>query len=81
MISELLFTFPNTKTAITAERALLAAGLTVTVMPMPEALSNQCGIVLRLPEHELETGRAVLDAAKIEISAIYRKQGEELHPL
>ena len=78
MTTEVLLTFPNTKTAIAAERTLLAAGLHVTVQPMPEALSTQCGIVLRLPEDELETGRTALDAAGIEISAIYQMQGGRL---
>jgi len=74
MITELLFTFPNTKTAIAAERTLLAAGLHVTVQAMPEALSATCGIVLCLPESELETGKSALDIAGVEISAIYRVQ-------
>jgi len=74
MITEALFTFPNTKTAIAGERALLAAGLPVTVAPMPEALSTECGIVLRLPESELEAGKTALDAAGIEVSAVYRVQ-------
>jgi len=78
MTTEVLLTFPNTKTTITAERTLLVAGLNVTVQPMPEALSAQCGIVLRLPEDELETGRTALDAAGIEISAIYQMQGGRL---
>jgi len=81
MITEILFTFPNTKTAIAGERALLAAGLHVTIQPMPEALSTQCGIVLRLPESELEAGRTALSAAGIEVSAVYRAQDGRLFPL
>lgn len=81
MSTEILFTFPNTKTAIAAERALLTAGLNVTVMPMPEALSSECGIVLRLPEDGLDAGKSALDAAGIEVSAIYRKRGDEITAL
>jgi len=81
MTTEVLFTFPNTKTAITAERTLLTAGLKVTVAPMPEALSAECGIVLRLPEQELEAGKAALHAAGTAVSAIYRVQGGRLLPL
>jgi len=81
MITELLLTFPNTKTAITAERTLLAAELHVTVRPMPEALSAQCGIVLCLPAGELETGTAALAAVGIEVSAIYQLRDGELRPL
>jgi len=78
MTTEVLFTFPNTKTAITGERTLLAAGLHVTVQPMPEALSTQCGIVLRLPEGELKAGKSALSAAGIVVSAVYRVQGNNL---
>jgi len=81
MITELLLTFPNTKTAISAERTLLAAGLTATVQPMPEALSKQCGIVLRLPVDELEAGKTALAVVGIEVSAIYRMQDGDLQPL
>jgi len=81
MTAKVLLTFPNTRTAIAAEKALLAAGLSPTVMPMPEALSAQCGIVLSLPEADLEHGRAALEVAKIHISAVYHLQNGKLSPL
>jgi len=78
MTEEILFTFPNTRRAIAGEKALEAAGLSVSVMPMPEALSDQCGIVLRLPPTQMEAARAALDAAGVEMRCVYRKQGDEL---
>jgi len=78
MPDEILFTFPTTRAAIAGERALLAAGLAAKVMPMPETLSAECGIVLRLPPDELETGKHTLQTANISIQQIYFKQGEKL---
>ena len=78
MPDEILFTFPSTRAAIAGERALLAAGLAAKVMPMPETLSAQCGIVLRLPPDELEAGKHALEAANIPIQHIYFRQGEKL---
>ena len=81
-MEEVLLTFPSTKNAIAAEKALLRAGLSAKVMPMPEALSHQCGICLRLGPEELETGKKTLAEAGIPIQAVYLKQGESLtlHP-
>jgi len=81
MPEEVLFTFPSTKTAIKGEQALLAAGLQAKVMPMPEQLSAQCGIVLRLPPEQLDTGKLALQAADVTVQQIYLKQGEDITPL
>ena len=81
MQEEIFFTFPSTRGAISGEKALLKAGLSVKVMPMPEALSHQCGICLRLPLHELEAGKAALGAADVSIQQIYQKEGEGFTPL
>ena len=78
MTEELLLTFPNTRAAIAGEKALIAAGLSPTVMPIPEALSNQCGIALRLPPDKLAQAAAILTAAGVELHSAYRKQGDEL---
>ncbi|MCL2562907.1 MAG: DUF3343 domain-containing protein [Oscillospiraceae bacterium] len=80
MSEEVLFTFLSTRTAIKAERILLTAGLDAKVMPMPEALSAQCGIVLRLPPQQLETANAALQAADVPIDTIYQKIGDEITP-
>ena len=81
MVAEAFFTFPSTRHAIAGEKALLAAGFSVKVMPMPEALSHQCGICLRLPLHELEAGRTLLAEADISIDRAYQKEGELFRPL
>ena len=78
MIEEMILTFPSTRKAILGEKALLQAGFSAKVMPMPEALSHQCGICLRLPPEELDGGKIALDAAGIPVENIYRKQGENL---
>ena len=81
MTEERLFTFPSTRAAIAGEKALLAAGISAMVMPMPEALSADCGIVLRVSPPELIAARAALDTAGVEIRCIYRKYGDEVVPL
>ena len=81
MTAEALFTFPSTRNAIAGEKALLQAGLSVKVMPMPEALSHQCGICLRLPLDELDAGKTALAAAGISIDRLYLKEGEGLTAL
>ncbi|MCL2368422.1 MAG: DUF3343 domain-containing protein [Oscillospiraceae bacterium] len=81
MTVEILFTFPNTRAAIAGERALLRGNFPAQVMPMPEALGDQCGIVLRLPADLLEPAQAALLAAEIPIHTIYQKRGEEIIPL
>ena len=77
-MDEMILTFPSTRNAIAGEKALLQAGLDARVMPMPEALSHQCGICLRLPPHELEAGRMALEGAGIPVQDVYRKSGESL---
>jgi len=47
-------------------------------MPMPEALSADCGIVLRVPSGELSAARAALAAADVAIRRVYRKCGNEV---
>ena len=74
----MILTFPSTRNAIAGEKALLQAGFSAKVMPMPEALSHQCGICLRLPPEELAGGKAALEAAGIPVQDIYRKEGETL---
>jgi len=75
---EILLTFPTTRAAIIGERTLLAAGLDVKVMPMPEALFAQCGIVLRLPPEALDAARRALETAEVPIQAIYQKKGNNI---
>ena len=80
MTAEVLFTFPNTRAAIAGERALLRAELPVQVMPMPETLGDQCGIVLRLPAEQFEAAEAVLRAAEVPVHTVYRKRGDVITP-
>jgi len=81
LIEEILLVFPSTRDAIAGERALLAANLPVKVMPIPETLSGQCGICLRLPPELLEAGKATLSGAEIAIAGVYRRQHDVVTPV
>jgi hypothetical protein len=59
--AELVFTFANTRDAITGEKKLLAGGIIPGVMPRTEDLGAGCGICLRVPPAEGERARSILD--------------------
>lgn len=48
----LLLTYPTTHAALTAERDLKAAGLTVDLTPVPPAVRHDCGLGLSLEAAE-----------------------------
>lgn len=47
-----VFAFGSTHESLAAEEALLAAGFTVKVMPLPRTRGSLCGIALRLLPEE-----------------------------
>ena len=61
--------FATTHDALSAEAALLAAGVRVTPVPTPAALGALCGIAMRLPLAEEPAARAALEACDIGITA------------
>ena len=62
----------RTSAALRSEMVLLAAGLTVRLIPVPREVSSNCGISVRF----LWTDRAIVDAtlsdAGIDVDAIHR---------
>jgi hypothetical protein len=56
---EFMFTFATTRDAIEGEKLLLAAGLTVGVMPLPGQIGAGCGICLRVSPEELDKARSL----------------------
>jgi hypothetical protein len=67
---EFIFIFHGARDAIMGERALLAAGVDVKVMPVPACLGSACGIALRLNPGETERAKTLLGPS---VKGIYRR--------
>ena len=59
-MEELFFTFPGTHAAISAEKKLLAAGIAVRVMPLPDEVGAGCGMCLRVAVADAQRAAAAL---------------------
>ncbi|MDR1351992.1 MAG: DUF3343 domain-containing protein [Treponema sp.] len=57
---EFIFIFNSAHDAIMGERALLAAGISVRVMPVPDYLGPACGIALRVNPEEFEKAKILM---------------------
>ncbi len=71
MPTEAVFTFANTHDAIAGEKALVAAGVGVRVMPRPSALGDGCGICLRVDGEQRAAAAAILREASAPAEAAY----------
>ena len=71
---EHILTFGSTSHSIRAEQLLLAAGLSVSVMPLPSAIRAGCGLCLRVAAAALPSARVALDAAGVPIEHIYLRE-------
>ncbi|MCB8818519.1 DUF3343 domain-containing protein [Desulfosporosinus shakirovi] len=65
-----ILTFANTHKAIFAEKALLQAGYSVGVMPLPSGIKAGCGIALRVADYI--ASNALLKENNIVVSAVYQ---------
>lgn len=65
-----ILTFANTHAAIFAEKALLQAGYSVGVMPLPSGIKAGCGIALRVADY-IESN-ALLQENNIAVAAVYQ---------
>ena len=65
-----ILTFVNTHAAIFAEKALLQAGYSVGVMPLPSGIKAGCGIALRVVDYI--ASNALLKENNIVVSAVYQ---------
>ncbi len=64
-----VFAFGSTHESLAAEEALLDAGLTVKVMPLPRTRGSLCGIALRLIPEERHAAHAELAKHGIMVAA------------
>lgn len=52
---------PSVSHALRAEKALIAAGLTIKLIPTPRQLSSDCGTALRFPWEQRDAVQRALD--------------------
>ncbi len=71
---EYIFTFGSTSHSIKAEQTLLAAKLSVTVMPLPAAIRAGCGLCLRVAKDDMPAAQRALQEADVPIEQVYRRR-------
>lgn len=62
--------FHTTSAALAAERALLDAGVTVTLIPTPRQLSSDCGVAVRFDWERAGTVREIIQRVPLAVAAI-----------
>jgi hypothetical protein len=60
----------TTSAAMRSEKTLLQAGLSVKLIPTPRQFSSDCGMAVRFAWEQVEAVRALLTAARVDISRI-----------
>ncbi len=80
-MTEIILTFASTHASITGERALLDAGISVKVMPLPGAISAGCGLCLRIPPESLTISERALHNAGVEIQGRYISENSGYKPI
>lgn len=68
---KLVALFENTSTALLAEKVVVAAGLTVKLIPVPRHISSDCGVCLRFPAAGLERVRELLRSRGLETLGVF----------
>jgi len=60
----------STSHAMRIEKALKAEGIPCRMVPVPRALSSDCGVCVRVDRPERERVRGILEALKIEVQGL-----------
>jgi hypothetical protein len=60
-----VFGFAGTHEAIRAEEVLIAANVTVVLIPTPRALGSLCGFAVRVPTSERKAALDALEASAL----------------
>lgn len=63
--------FHTTSSVLRAEKLLIAAGMTVKLIPTPRELSSDCGIALRFDWDRRDRIVAVLEEARVAMAAVH----------
>jgi ribosomal protein S11 len=61
----------STSYAIRAERVLHLAGIQTKLIPVPRHLSSNCGVCVRIAQHDREAAQQALLQAGVEVEGIY----------
>ncbi len=64
----------TTSQAIKLEKALLAAGVDCSLVPVPRQLSSDCGVCVRFHRENTEEVQRILEVSRIEIRGIHSVQ-------
>lgn len=64
--------FGTASAAFAAEKALLRAGLSGALVPVPRQLSSECGIAMRFDWEQVAEVSRVLEAAQVATAGIQR---------
>lgn len=59
--------FENARAVIRAERLAREAGIKTTVSPVPETISSECGMCLKITAPQLDEFKNVINDAKIKV--------------
>ena len=73
MNKEYILSFNSTNQAIKAEHLLLAAGLNITVMPLPPQVRAGCGICLRINPMEIEQAEQIIHNKNVADTRLYER--------
>jgi hypothetical protein len=63
--------FPNTSSAIRAEKLMINGGYSVKLIPTPRQFSTDCGVALRFDWTHSDMVKILLEEAKVDIDAVH----------
>ena len=70
---EILITFDSTTAAISAEKALMDAGIAVRVMNLPSSIRAGCGISLRVEPGDAALASQILKENKLDAGELFQR--------
>jgi hypothetical protein len=67
-----LITFPNTHSALQAEKVLQEAEAAFIIIPVPRAISSGCGLSIKIPVESRNTVLCVLQDKGVTFDHVYK---------
>ena len=71
-MSYYIIVFMNTHTAMSGEKKLQEIGINFRIMPTPTAITQSCGICIRIEDEE--TIREIIDEDIIQFKGVYKRE-------